>query len=68
MYLGGSGKLSRQLKWASDVGARWCLIYGNSEREAGTVTVRDMVSAEQTSVPVDDLPEHLAGLAVSPDA
>jgi len=68
VYLGGSGKLSRQLKWASDIGARWCLIYGNSEREAGTVTVRDMVSAEQISVPLDGLAEHLAELAVTPDA
>jgi histidyl-tRNA synthetase len=63
VYLGTSGKLGRQLKWASDVGARWCLIYGNAEREAGTVTVRDMVSAEQESVPADDITEHLAALA-----
>ncbi len=63
VYLGASGKLSRQLKWASDTGAPWCLIYGNSEREAGTVTVRDMVSAEQQSVPVDGLAGHLAVLA-----
>jgi histidyl-tRNA synthetase len=63
VYLGASGKLGRQLKWASDTGARLCLIYGNSEREAGTVTVRDMVSAEQTSVPVDGIAEYLADLA-----
>jgi histidyl-tRNA synthetase len=63
VYLGASGKLGRQLKWASDSGARLCLIYGNSEREAGTVTVRDMVSAEQTSVPIDGVAEYLANLA-----
>jgi histidyl-tRNA synthetase len=63
VYLGASGKLGRQLKWASDTGARWCLIYGNSEREAGTVTVRDMASAEQESVPADGLAEYLAGVA-----
>jgi histidyl-tRNA synthetase len=68
VYLGGSGKLSRQLKWASDTGARWCLIYGRSEREAGTVTVRDMLSVEQESVPVRGLGEYLAGLAGSADA
>jgi histidyl-tRNA synthetase len=63
VYLGSSGKLGRQLKWASDQGARWCLIYGNAEDEAGTVTVRDMDSGEQTSVPVADLGDHLARAA-----
>jgi len=63
VYLGASGKLGRQLRWASDSGARLCLIYGNSEREAGTVTVRDMVSAEQTSVPIDGVASYLADLA-----
>jgi histidyl-tRNA synthetase len=63
VYLGASGKLGRQLKWASDSGARLCLIYGNAEREAGTVTVRDMVGAEQTSVPVDGIADYLADLA-----
>ncbi|MBO0808031.1 MAG: histidine--tRNA ligase, partial [Actinobacteria bacterium] len=42
VYLGASGKLGRQLRWASDAGARWALIYGAAEEEAGTVTVRDM--------------------------
>ena len=47
VYLGSSGKLGRQLKWASDTGARWCLIYGEQEHEAGAVTVRDMRTGEQ---------------------
>jgi histidyl-tRNA synthetase len=63
VYLGTSGKLGRQLKWASDQGARWCLIYGSAEDSAGTVTVRDMVSGEQTAVPAGELGEHLARLA-----
>jgi histidyl-tRNA synthetase len=63
VYLGTSGKLGRQLKWASDTGARWCLIYGNAERDAGIVTVRDMVSAEQESVPAGDVTDYLAALA-----
>jgi histidyl-tRNA synthetase len=62
VYLGGSGKLGRQLKWASDSGARWCLIYGEQEHEAGTVTIRDMGSGEQSVVPVDALGRYLAGL------
>jgi histidyl-tRNA synthetase len=60
VYLGSSGKLGRQLKWASDQGARWCLIYGSAEDEAGTVTVRDMDSGEQTTVPAGELGGYLA--------
>jgi histidyl-tRNA synthetase len=63
VYLGGSRKLGRQLKWASDAGARWALIYGNAEEEAGTVTVRDMTSGEQAAVPAGELAAHFARLA-----
>ena len=63
VYLGSSGKLGRQLKWASDQGARWALIYGAAEQESGTVTVRDMDSGEQAAVPVHELAGHLAGVA-----
>ena len=63
VYLGSSGKLGRQLKWASDQGARWALIYGAAEEEAGTVTVRDMVTGDQTAAPVADLTEYLSRLA-----
>jgi len=68
VYLGSSGKLGRQLKWASDQGARWCLIYGSSEQEAGVVTVRDMVSGEQARVPLDDIGDYLARAAAVADA
>jgi histidyl-tRNA synthetase len=68
VYLGSSGKLSRQLKWASDQGARWCLIYGSAEDEAGTVTVRDMDSGEQAAVPAGDLGGYLARVARSGQA
>jgi histidyl-tRNA synthetase len=60
IYLGGSGKLGRQLKWASDQGARWALIYGRTEQEAEAVTVRDMETGEQTVVPVGELRDRLA--------
>ncbi len=63
VYLGSSGKLGRQLKWASDKAARWCLIYGEQEHQAGQVTVRDMGSGEQTSVPAAELASHLTRLA-----
>jgi histidyl-tRNA synthetase len=66
VYLGGSGKLGRQLKWASDSGARWCVIYGDKEREAGVVTVRDMVSGEQELVPAGELAGYLSRAAARP--
>jgi histidyl-tRNA synthetase len=61
VYLGSSGKIGKQLRWAADQGARWCLIYGNAEREAGTVTVRDLDGAEQEAVPYGDVGAYLAG-------
>jgi histidyl-tRNA synthetase len=63
VYLGTSGKLGRQLKWASDSGARWAVIYGEQEHEAGAATVRDMHTGEQVPVPVADLGEFLARAA-----
>jgi len=66
VYLGASGKLGRQLKWASDTGARWAVIYGAAEEEAGAVTVRDMVSGEQVRVPSSGLARYLAEQASQP--
>jgi histidyl-tRNA synthetase len=59
VYLGTSGKLSKQLKWAADRHARFALIYGERERSERTVIVRDMDSGEQHQVPVDELTERL---------
>jgi histidyl-tRNA synthetase len=61
VYLGSSGKLGRQLKWASDAGARWCLIYGEQEHVAGSVTVRDMRTGEQVLVPSGEVASYLTG-------
>jgi histidyl-tRNA synthetase len=68
VYLGSSGKLGKQLKWASDQGARWTLIYGASEHESGQVTVRDMISGEQAKIPVADLASYLSSAAAEPPA
>src|SRR5271165_3346739 len=59
VYLGTSGKLGRQLRWASDSGARWAVIYGEQEHEAGAATVRDMRSGQQALVPAADLGDFL---------
>jgi histidyl-tRNA synthetase len=63
VYLGSSGKLGRQLKWASDTGARWSVICGDKEIEAGAVTVRDMVSGEQAAVPLAEFGRYLTNAA-----
>jgi histidyl-tRNA synthetase len=65
VYLGSSGKLRTQLKWANDTGARWCVIYGEQEQRAGVATVRDMRTGEQIQVPADELSGHLARSAGS---
>jgi histidyl-tRNA synthetase len=61
VYLGASGKLGRQLKWASEQGVRYTLLYGAAEHAEGVVTVRDMDSGEQTKVPVAEVGQALAG-------
>jgi histidyl-tRNA synthetase len=63
VYLGSSGKLGRQLKWASDSGARWAVIYGEQEHEAGVATVRDMQTGEQSLVPTADVSDFLSRAA-----
>ncbi len=63
VYLGSSAKLGRQLKWASDSGARWCVIYGEQEHDADVATVRDMRTGEQTQVPAAELGSFLARAA-----
>ncbi|MEU0686824.1 histidine--tRNA ligase [Streptomyces uncialis] len=60
VYLGSSGKFAKQMKWAGEQGARFCVIYGAAEREAGTVTLRDMESGEQVQVPFDRTASELS--------
>ncbi|CNF55705.1 histidyl-tRNA synthetase [Mycobacterium tuberculosis] len=66
VYLAGSRKLAKQLKWAADRKARYALIYGASDKQAGVVTVRDMDSGEQAQVSADELAAYLAGRCAPP--
>ncbi|GAA2087743.1 histidine--tRNA ligase [Actinomadura alba] len=59
VYLGGSRKFAKQLKWAADRGARFAILSGPSERTDGVVTVRDMSSGEQERITVSDVFTHL---------
>jgi histidyl-tRNA synthetase len=66
VYLGASRKLAKQLKWAADRKARFALIYGASDKEAGVVTVRDMDSGEQAQVSPAELAAYLTGRCAPP--
>lgn len=59
VYLGTSGKLARQLKWANDQKARFVVLHGPAEQSEGVVTVRDMASGEQNQVPLAEAAEHV---------
>lgn len=59
VYLGSSGKLARQLKWANAQRAAYVVLYGPEEQSAGEVTVRDMSSGEQQRVPLAEAAAHL---------
>ncbi|MCP9969087.1 histidine--tRNA ligase [Actinomadura madurae] len=61
VYLAASRKLAKQLKWAADRKARFALIYGASDKDAGVITVRDMDTGEQAQVPTGELAAHLTG-------
>jgi len=54
VYLGSSGKLAKQLKWANDHRARAVVIYGPDEQATNEITVRDMDSGEQTRLPISE--------------
>lgn len=60
VYLGTSGKLGKQLKWANGLGASFVVLYGADEQAAGEVTVRDMATGDQARVRLSDAAGHLA--------
>ena len=51
--------MSKNLKYASSVGAKYAVIVGKDEMAKRSVTLRDMKSGEQTLVPVDFAAEEL---------
>ncbi len=65
VYLGSSGKLAKQMKWANDQHARWVLLYGPDEQDSETVTVRDMESGEQRQIPIAEVATNLAEQAAT---
>jgi len=51
--------LAKNLKYADSIGARRAVILGEKELGLGAVTVRDMVSGEQSTIPIGDLPGYI---------
>jgi histidyl-tRNA synthetase len=54
--------MSKNLKYASSMGARYAVIVGKDEMAKRSVTLRDMKSGEQTLVPADFAAEELEKL------
>ncbi|MFC1942787.1 histidine--tRNA ligase, partial [Chloroflexota bacterium] len=52
----GTKSLKAQMRQANSLNVRYALIIGDDEVRTGTVTVRDMSSARQSTAPIDDLP------------
>jgi histidyl-tRNA synthetase len=59
VYLGSSGKIAKQLKWANDQRARYAVLLGPREYADNVLTVRDMESGDQRQVPLGQAAEHL---------
>jgi histidyl-tRNA synthetase len=55
---GGRG-LKGAMKAADRSGARYAVVLGERDLEAGTAAVKDLVSGEQQSVPLDGVLDHL---------
>jgi len=51
----GSKSLKAQLRQANSLGTRYAVIIGEEEVKTGTVTVRDMTSAQQKTMPISEL-------------
>lgn len=51
----GFDKLKKQFNYANDRHARYVAVFGVDELAAGTVTLKDMESGQQTTAPVDGL-------------
>jgi histidyl-tRNA synthetase len=52
LYLGSSGKMAKQLKWANDQQARFAALLGPRELADEVITLRDMGSGDQRQLPL----------------
>jgi histidyl-tRNA synthetase len=54
-----------QMKYADKTGARFSMIIGENELASGVVSVKNMLTGEQTEKTFDDLPAYLGGFVFS---
>lgn len=54
-----AAKLKKQMKYADSLGAKYVVIVGDSERDSGTYSLKDMASGEQESMDIHGLVERL---------
>jgi histidyl-tRNA synthetase len=53
--------MSKNLKYAASIGARFAVIVGRKEMEKSSVTLRDMASGDQRLTPIEDLAKAISG-------
>ena len=58
--LGYSGNLSKRMKRANKLNARFAVILGDDELQNGSATLRDLDSGEQEAIPLSQLQDRLA--------
>jgi histidyl-tRNA synthetase len=56
----GERSLRAQLRQANALGARWAVLAGDQELESRSVSLRDLSSGEQESVPLEGVVARLA--------
>lgn len=56
------GKLAKQFKYADKTGVPLVVVIGADEHARGAVTVKSMLSGEQSEIPLADLPRRVAAL------
>lgn len=57
--LGYSGNMSKRMKRAGNLGARFAVLLGDDELARGAATIRDMDSGEQSEVSLGKVADHL---------
>ena len=57
-----AGRLGRQFRYAESQGIRYVALAGTSEAEAGELSVKDLETGEQTTLPLADAVAHLKTL------
>lgn len=56
----GTVKLKKQLDYANNKGIAWACILGDQEIKAGTISIKNLYSGEQNTVPQNQLLSHIS--------